>query len=194
MVEVMDEGIGKIVKALKETRQFENTIIVFISDNGANQYGNNGGLKGYKGSAYEGGSRVPAIFSYPSEINKGLVNNEIVFTMDLLPTLLDFIGEKPSARGIDGVSIKDSLLNQARLPQRNVFLSHKNRSYVRAGDWKLVRKENEKEDLLELYNLSDDIAEKNNMSASKPDLVSELLGRLEAWEEEVNDVVQAISQ
>ena len=65
MVEVMDEGIGKIVQMLKETGQYENTIIVFLSDNGANHHGDNGDLRGYKGGVYEGGSRVPAIFSYP---------------------------------------------------------------------------------------------------------------------------------
>ena len=80
------------------------------------------------------------------------------------------------------------------MPQRNVFLSFKNKSYIRAGDWKLVRIENEKEDLLELYNLSDDIAEKYNISASNPDRVRELLVKLEAWEKEVTDGVQAISQ
>ena len=74
MVEVMDEGIGKIIKTLKETGQYNNTIIVFLSDNGANRKGDNGPLKGFKGSPYEGGSRVPAIFSYPDKIKKATVN------------------------------------------------------------------------------------------------------------------------
>ena len=77
MVEVMDEGIGKIIKTLKETGQYNNTIIVFLSDNGANRKGDNGPLKGFKGSPYEGGSRVPAIFSYPDKIKKATVMSKL---------------------------------------------------------------------------------------------------------------------
>jgi arylsulfatase A-like enzyme len=121
MVKVMDDGIGKIIQMLKETEQYGNTIVVFISDNGANRHGNNGNLKGYKGGVYEGGSRVPAIFSYPDVIEKGMINEQIILTMDLFPTLLDFIGQKPSAANIDGISIKDNLIHQIKLPQRDVF-------------------------------------------------------------------------
>ncbi|MCL4149975.1 UNVERIFIED_CONTAM: hypothetical protein GTU68_021479 [Idotea baltica] len=173
MVEVMDEGIGNIVKALKETGQFENTIIVFISDNGANQYGDNGGLKGYKGSAYEGGSRVPAIFSYPAEIKKAQTFNGVVLTMDLLPTLLDFIGQKPSLKNIDGLSIKENLLHETELAPRDVFFSYKNRRFVRRDDWKLVHLKNASGTTTELYNLADDIAEENDLTLCTQKLVEE---------------------
>jgi arylsulfatase A-like enzyme len=69
---------------LKETEQYENTIVVFISDNGANRYGNNGNLRGFKGGVYEGGSRVPAIFSYPGIIKKRVITLYCIFLQLML--------------------------------------------------------------------------------------------------------------
>jgi len=184
MVEVMDEGVGKVIQALKETGVYENTIVIFISDNGANSYGNNGVLRGFKASAYEGGSRVPAIFTYPGKFKKGIVNHQTALTMDLLPTLLDFIGQKPST-DVDGISIKETLLHQAQLPERDLFYSFQNKSFIRNGDWKLVYIEREDGDKVELYNLADDIGEQNDLSSVHPEMAKEMFGRLQAWQKEV---------
>ena len=192
MIEVMDEGIGRIIQTLKATDQYQNTIVVFISDNGANRHGNNGSLKGYKGGVYEGGSRVPAIFSYPNKIKQGRINNQIVLTMDLLPTLLDFINQKPSAN-IDGISIKDNLLNQEKMPQRDVFFDYKNKSFIRSGEWKLIQIEKEKNPQLELYNLTKDRKEQNDISAIHPELVNQLSTKLIHWKKEVEEGVQVVS-
>lgn len=192
MVEVMDEGVGEIVKTLKVIGQYENTIIVFLSDNGASTNGNNGVLKGYKGGVYEGGSRVPAIFSYPEIIKKGLINKQVVLTMDLLPTLLDFIDQKPSV-AIDGISIKENLLHEVELPERDVFFAFKNRSFIRDGDWKLVKIEGNNNDEIELYNFADDIGEKHDVSSDHPELLSILTDKLDLWEKEVNKGVKVVS-
>lgn len=146
MVEVMDEGVGRIMQSLKETGQYENTIVIFISDNGANHYGDNGGLRGFKAGPYEGGSRVPAIFSFPKEVKGGSVNNQTVLSMDLLPTLLDFIGRKPST-SVDGISIKENLLGQEKLPERDVFFAYGKKvlSGAETGNWwwsKIKRRKN----------------------------------------------------
>lgn len=194
MVEVMDEGIGKIIQVLRETGQYENTIVIFISDNGANGHGNNGGLRGFKAGVYEGGSRVPAIISYPGTIAKGTTNHEIVLTMDLLPTLLDFIGQKPSATRIDGISIKENLLNQTELPPRDVFFSFKNRSFIRSGDWKLVQIKNDQEEKFELYKLSNDLQESQDLSQTHPERVQAMLAKLDSWKIEVNRGVQVVSK
>ena len=188
MVEVMDEGVGRIIESLKEIGQYENTILVFVSDNGANHFGNNGGLKGFKASAYEGGSRVPAIFSYPDAIKGGNVNDQVVLSMDLLPTFLDFIDQKPTEI-IDGQSIKDNLLHQTNLPERDVFFAYGKKSFIRSGDWKLICTENKNGRNLQLYNLANDINERNDMSSDRSDLVSLLLEKLEAWEKEVREGV-----
>ncbi len=194
MVEVMDEGIGKIIQVLKETKQYENTIIVFLSDNGANRFGSNGGLRGHKGDVYEGGSRVPAIFSYPDKVKKGMINNQIVLTMDLLPTFLDFIDQKPSSTHIDGISIKENLIHQTNLPERDVFFAYGNNSFVRSGDWKLVYKKNKNGDKIELYNLSNDLQETNDVSLINPDLVKKLSNKLQLWKKEIKAGVSLVSK
>ncbi|GAB3008020.1 sulfatase-like hydrolase/transferase [Cyclobacterium sediminis] len=193
MVEVMDEGVGKIIQSLKETGQYENTIIVFISDNGANHYGNNGGLRGFKGGAYDGGSRVPAIFSFPKEIEGGGVNDQTILSMDLLPTLLDFIGKEPSS-SIDGISIKENLLEQKKLPERDVFFAYGNKSFIRSGDWKLVVIEDKTGEKIELFNLSEDLQERNDLHSKEPDLSNRLLKKLETWAVEVREGVDLVSR
>lgn len=193
MVEVMDEGIGKIVQSLKETGKYDNTIVIFISDNGANRYGNNGGLRGFKGGAYEGGSRVPAIFSFPKEIKGGGVNDQTVLSMDLLPTLLDFIGKEPGS-AIDGISIKENLLKQKKLPKRDVFFAYGNKSFIRSGDWKLVSVENNGRKKIELFNLSEDLQERNDLHSKEPELSNRLLKKLETWAVEVREGVDLVSK
>lgn len=194
MVEVMDEGIGKIMQVLKETGQYKNTIVIFLSDNGANRNGNNGDLRGYKAGVYEGGTRVPAIIRYPNKIKKGTLNNQTVLTMDVLPTLLDFIGQKPSSESIDGISIKDNLIHKTNLPSRDVFFAFGNKSFIRSGDWKLVRIKSKSGDKIELYNLSNDLQESNNLSSNNPDLIYKLIGKLKIWEKEVQEGVELISK
>jgi arylsulfatase A-like enzyme len=194
MIEVMDEGVGKIIQSLKDNGQYENTIILFISDNGASKFGNNGVLRGTKGSPYEGGSRVPAIFSYPNKIKQAIINNEIILTMDVLPTLLDFIDQKPSVKNLDGISIKDNLIHQTNLPKRDVFFSFSNKSFIRSGYWKLISKERKNNQKLELYNLTDDLVERNNLSKTNPDLVKTLSEKLKLWQKEITKGVIKISK
>ncbi len=194
MVEVMDEGIGRIIETLKATGQYEKTLIIFLSDNGANHYGHNGGLRGFKGGVYEGGSRVPAIISYPGKIKGGRVNTQMVLTMDLLPTLLDFIGQKPAGENIDGISIKDNLLNLTDLPQRDAFYSFGNNSFIRSGSWKLVKQKRKDSEKIELYNLSNDLQEKVDVGSQNPDLMNQLKERLNIWEKEVREGVKEVSR
>lgn len=194
MVEVMDDGVGRIMQTLKEIGEYENTIVLFISDNGANSFGDNGILRGYKGGPYEGGSRVPAILSYPRILEKGIVNNQLVLTMDLLPTLLDFIGQKPSGKNLDGLSIRDNLLHQAELPNRYVYFRYKKHSFIRNRDWKLINTEGDNASKIELYNLQTDIREENDVSRDKSELVDEMLMKLNSWKKEVSEGVEVVSE
>ncbi len=193
MVEVMDEGVGKIIQALQEIGEYENTLFIFLSDNGANRNGDNGVLRGYKGGVYEGGSRVPAIISYPHKIPKGNVNQETVLTMDLLPTILDFIGQKPSADHIDGISIKQHLIDQTHLPKRDVFFSFKDLSFIRNDKWKMIRIREQDEARFSLYDLSEDLSESNDVANKYPDLMNELQKKLEKWEHDVRKGVEKVS-
>jgi len=194
MVEVMDEGIGLIMKTLKETGLDKNTIVIFCSDNGAAKYGDNGVLHGFKASVYEGGHRVPAIAWYPEKFKAGAVNDQTVLTMDLLPTMLDFIGTKPSGINVDGISIKNLLLAEEELPERDLFWKYGNGNAIRSGDWKLVNNMIGGKESVELFNLSDDVSEKNDLSAQKPELVKQLKQKLESWQKEVTKGVPVVSK
>jgi len=194
MVEVMDEGVGKIIDALKETGAYENTMIIFLSDNGASKNGDNGLLRGRKGGVYEGGSRVPAIISYPNKIKKGLISTQTALTMDLLPTVLDFIGQKPSTENIDGISIKEHLTNQAVLVERDVFFGFKNKSFIRSGRWKMISIKDPDRTRLELYDLSTDLSENNNIGLENPDLLNKLNEKLTIWKEDVRKGVNMVAQ
>jgi arylsulfatase A-like enzyme len=194
MVEVMDEGVGKIMQVLKEIGEYENTMVIFLSDNGANANGNNGVLRGHKGGVYEGGSRVPAIISYPNKIRKGRINKQTVLTMDLLPTVLDFIDKKPGAENIDGISIKENLINETKLPERDVFFSYKNLSFIRSGKWKMVRIKDKNEYIFELYDLSVDLPERDEVGSENPDLMNEMKEKLEMWGKEIRAGVKIVSE
>jgi len=193
MVETMDEGVGQIITALKESGAYENTMIIFLSDNGANASGSNGVLRGQKGGVYEGGSRVPAIISYSRNIEKGGINNETVMTMDLFPTVLDFINKKPSVKLVGGISIRESLTKGKVLPKRDLFYTFKKQRFVRSGDWKMISRVVNGNQVLELYNLESDILESYDLSLEYPDLLDSLNTKLLEWQKDVRSGVQMVS-
>ncbi|MEN8117935.1 MAG: sulfatase-like hydrolase/transferase [Bacteroidota bacterium] len=193
MVEVMDEGIGRIMQTLKETGVDKNTVVIFCSDNGANKNGNNGGLRGFKGGVYEGGHRVPAITWYPGKVEAGTETSQPVLTMDILPTMLDLIEAKPSGANIDGISIKNLLLTGEQLPERDLYWSFKNKNAIRSGDWKLVSITSESNETVELFNIAEDISEANNLAEKHPELVKSLKQKLEYWDKSVNEGVNIVS-
>lgn len=194
MIEVMDEGIGRIMQALKDNGIEKNTIVIFCSDNGGTRYGSNGVLKGFKAGVYEGGHRVPAIIWYPEAIKAGTVSDEKVMSMDFLPTILDFIGVVPSGDKIDGISIKNLLLNGDPLPERDLYWCYGNKNAIRSGDWKLVSRIVNGEKVTELFNLQDDISEKNDLSSENPELIQMLSQKLIIWQKEVRAGVKLISK
>lgn len=184
MVEVMDEGIGEIMATLKELNLDKNTFVFFCSDNGASRkIGSNGGLKGYKSNLWEGGHRVSAIAWYPGKIAPGQVNDQTILTMDLYPTIMDLVGAK-IPEGLDGISVKDNIIEGMDLPKRDVFWGYVGRKAIRTGDWKLILRKNDAEPLL--FNLKDDIGENNNVASQHPEMVATMLKKLEVWSKDVN--------
>ena len=170
MVEVMDEGIGEVMKTLKDLNIDKNTLVFFCSDNGASsRVGSNGDLRGYKSTLWEGGHRVSAMAWYPGTILPNQVNDETILTMDLFPTIMDVVGAE-TPEDLDGISIKENLLQAKPLPERDLF-------------WELILSKNDAEPLL--YDLNKDIGENNNVASEHPDLVKPMLKKLEAWSENV---------
>jgi arylsulfatase A-like enzyme len=183
MVEVMDEGVGKVMATLKELKLDENTLIFFCSDNGASRkVGSNGSLRGYKSTLWEGGQRVSAMAWYPGTIQPNQINNETILTMDLFPTILDFAGGK-QPRNLDGVNLKSNLLEGKALEKRDLFWGYAGRKAIRQGDYKLILRNKDVEPLL--FNLKEDLSESNNIANKHPEMVKSMLKKLTIWSDDV---------
>ncbi len=187
MVETMDQGVGRILEALRENKIEKDTFVFFFSDNGATKQGSNGSLRGFKGSLWEGGHRVPAIASWPGKIEAGQVTHELAISLDLFPTVLE-IAETPvpDDRSIDGISLCSLFLKNESIGKRTLFWSFKNQRAVRDDNWKLVIPDREDRNSgFHLFDLSKDVEEKINLAEHEPKLVKDLIQRLTSWETDV---------
>jgi len=185
MIEVMDEGIGRIINTLKEQGLEKQTLVLFCSDNGAPKYGSNRPLKGGKGSIYEGGHRVPAIAWWPETILRGKEVDETILTMDIYPTLLDISKTKKTSK-LDGQSFKKVLLHQKHLKKRKTFWKYNGKKAVRFGEYKLITYPLKGIIKTELYNLKEDVGETDNILRKYPKMAAYLLKALSKWEKEVS--------
>ena len=193
MIEIMDEGVGRIVGKLEELKLRENTLIVFCSDNGPAPDGSSGGLRGRKGQVFEGGHRVPGIFHWPGQLPKGKVCKTPILTMDLLPTFVSLGGgEIEAKRKLDGIDVTE-VLKGSVLSRKPLFWKHGSSSAAREGDWKLVVTGAKKKKQIMLFHLDNDRNETVDLSSKNPEKVSRLLGLLESWEKEVA-VASPVSQ
>jgi arylsulfatase A-like enzyme len=140
--------------------------------------------RGGKFSNYEGGYRVPAVARWPGRIKAGWTSDELIVGMDLLPTIMDIVGIEVSRhRKLDGISVKDHLLNQANLPDRRVYFGYEPKlgTAMRDGHWKMQTKE----DKVELYDLSRDIKETTNIADKYPERTRKMKAAIEKWKSEV---------
>ena len=181
-VEEVDWSVGEILQAVREAGIAEKTLVLFTSDNGAAGGLSSGPLRGGKGSAWEGGVREPTLAWWPGTIPAGSVCDEVATAMDLLPTFVTLAGAAvPNDRVIDGKDIRPLLLARpgARSPHECVFY-HQGTTLraVRSGPWKLFGNGS-------LYNLEDDIGERNNVAADHPDVVRRLTRTMDEFEAEI---------
>lgn len=180
----IDWSVGEILSTLKEQGIDENTIVLFTSDNGpAGRKGSAKPLSGHKGQTLEGGMRMPTVIRWPNKIKAGSDNDQLLTTMDLLPTFAKLIGAKvPSDRIIDGKDIMPVLLEGAESPHEYFFYSHWGTlEAVRWKDWKLrIIKGKET-----LYNLKADIGEQTNLKDEHPEIVVKLKEAMKKFEAEV---------
>ena len=184
LVEHLDDGIRRVLQALEDNGQRDNTLIIFTSDNGGlvDLGSSNGPLRGQKGEMWEGGVRVPAVASWPGRIQSGTTSSAVFVTMDIFPTVLDAAGAMHAGE-LDGRSFLPVLLGKENAaPTRHLFFVRREQPggvYYggRNGDYKLVQ--NVADGPFTLYNLSDDLAETTDLSASTPAAYSELMSALE---------------
>jgi arylsulfatase A-like enzyme len=196
MVEAMDQAVGKVLDEIEIQGLTENTIIVFFSDNGGLSTAEgspttNLPLRAGKGWLYEGGIRVPMILSWKGTVPAGEEINTPVISNDFLPTFLDLSGNGKILETIpelDGKSLKKWLLDPETAKDREALYWHYPHygnqggnpgSVIREGDWKLIYfYESQK---VELYNLKEDIGERNNLASSNSEKTEELKVKLFDW-------------
>ncbi|MCB1275399.1 sulfatase [Prosthecobacter sp.] len=191
MVASMDEAVGGVLAKLDETKQSENTLIFFVSDNGGpnlaaksgSNFTDNAPLRGAKGMVYEGGMRVPFLVSWPAKIKPGIYEQPVI-ALDFLPTSLaaaDEAGLTP--KNLDGVNLLPFLSGENTSAPHDTLFWRTNgpggNNAVRRGNWKLVRLGKAEP---ELYDLAADIGETKNLAAEKPEIVKELVGAIAEWE------------
>ncbi len=175
----IDWSTRVIFDELKELGIDDNTIVIFTSDNGSrlqNQGGSNGELRGRKGQTWEGGQRVPCIVRWPGNINPGTECDQIATTMDFLPSITNLIqGKKPSKK-IDGIEMTDLFFSNDKSSKRDNFFYYNEDDLeaYRYKNWKLHLKK-EGTEVQELYDLSKDIGETNNIFDENKDIVEQLL-------------------
>ncbi|MEC3908662.1 sulfatase-like hydrolase/transferase [Tamlana sp. 2201CG12-4] len=188
MMTSVDKGVGRIMATLKKYNIEENTLIIFISDNGGEERGVtagnvNGGLRGYKGTMYEGGIKVPALFYWKETLKPGLVNKDVMLSMDIFPTILHLAGIKEDKTlKPDGVNLWRSLKKGKNIKKRDLFWMHKERVVMRSKNLKLIIQNSD----VELYDLSKDPKELVDLSeniAYKKDL-DEMLIKSKNWHKE----------
>ncbi len=190
MVERMDEGIGKIMKALEACNVTDNTLVVFMSDNGANKTGSNSPYSGYKGNLFEGGIRVPCIVKWPGVLAKGVVSNQPCITMDFSRSIIRAAGASPAEnRPFDGIDILQAVETNQPIQKRTLFWrarrGDRTRKAVRDGSLKYIWLQQGEEIEEYLFDLEQDPKEKNNLLDNRREEVQRLKMLLENWEEQV---------
>lgn len=196
MVEAMDQAVGKVVNEIEKQGLTENTIIVFFSDNGGLSTAEgspttNLPLRAGKGWLYEGGIRVPMILSWKGTVPAGKEIHTPVISNDFLPTFLDLSANGKALETIpnlDGKSLKNWVLAPEKVTEREALYWHYPHygnqcgnpgSVIREGDWKLIYfYETQK---VELYNLKEDVGERNNLAAAQPELAEKMRVKLFDW-------------
>jgi arylsulfatase A len=183
VIEELDWSVGVILQKLEELGLEKNTLVVFTSDNGP-ATGSAGPLRGKKGSMYEGGMRVPCIMQWKGKIAEGKIVRQIIAGIDFYPTFANLASaDLPADRIIDGKDITDLILGKTAISPRKQFLyfdQGRGLKAIRQGDWKLFPGENP-----QLYNLREDIGEKNNLAIEFPELVERLTSSALQFEKEM---------
>jgi arylsulfatase A-like enzyme len=185
MIEGLDRGVGTIVQTLEKLGLDENTLVFFLSDNGgpekAGAY-SNGPLRGFKGSLYEGGMRVPMGAYWPGKIKPGASYEHPVLATDIFATCVEVAGGSlPTDRTYDSKNLMSLLTESVKTPlhgNETLCWDALGMQAARNGDWKLVM---QNKNVVGLYNIPADAGEQNNLAAAYPERVQELQGAFNRW-------------
>jgi arylsulfatase A-like enzyme len=185
MLSALDDGVGAILKSIRDRGLDRDTLVIFLSDNGGptgELTSSNAPLRGFKGQLWEGGIRIPFMMRWEGRISAGRTLHQPVISLDLLPTALAAAGA-PAASGLDGVDLLPLVAGSNDRPlHASLFWRYNSALALRSGDWKLVRQpagQRAQGSPFELFNLTDDIAEKRNLAETEPARAAELHAELE---------------
>ena len=187
MVERVDQGVGQILQALEEHGLTQNTLVIFTNDNGGEWLSRNAPLFHRKGTLWEGGIRVPAILRWPGVLPAGNTTAQVGITMDLTASILAATNTPvPADARLEGMDLLPILRGEAPIMDRTLFwrikIPRRHQLAVRSGSWKLLIDDSQ----LLLFDLAQDVGERNDLAAERPELVRELYGRIQQWEEDVD--------
>ena len=182
MIRQMDEGIGRILAALKKQKLEKNTIVVFTSDNGGERFSDTWPLVGKKMDLLEGGIRVPYIVRWPAKVKAGGVTAQQAVTMDWVATFLDAAGVQPDrSYPLDGKSLLNVIQKPENIFARDLYwkMLYREQKAMRSGDWKYLSVEGNEF----LYNLAKDERERANHAAREPKRLAALRAKYQAWDD-----------
>jgi arylsulfatase A-like enzyme len=164
MVENLDRGIGRVMETLKKLNLKENTIVIFLSDNGGDYDfgGSNKPYSGEKATLWEGGIKVPCVMEWKGHISSGQIIDQPIISLDLFPTLIHLVGVTPPDQFPDGFDIRDVILGNGTVPDRYLFFRFQNQIAVRDKRWKYLKDSNGKE---YLFDITKDPYEQENIIA-----------------------------
>ena len=179
-VTYMDEAIGQIMDLLVRHDLEENTIVIFFSDNGGSGgAADNTPLRGGKSRMFEGGIRVPCIVRWPGVVPAGLVCDEFLNSMDILPMICNAAGiQLPMGVKLDGFDMAHVLAGKEKSPREEMFWQRRGDKSARVGNYKWVESSRGSG----LFDLSSDIGEQHDLSKEKPEILNMVKSRFTAWE------------
>ena len=179
----MDEAVGTVVEAVDKAGLKEETVFLFLSDNGGSGNGGNAPLKGSKSTMWDGGLRVPFIARWPGKLPAGKVTDEFLTSLELVPTLLSIAGAKPpQGVKLDGFDMMPVLRGEVKSPRQEMFWQRRADKAARFQNWKWVESGKGRG----LYDLSSDLGEKRDLSGDKPEVVRMMQEKFAAWRQEMD--------
>jgi arylsulfatase A-like enzyme len=185
MLERVDQGVGEIVAALETLGLTRDTLVIFTNDNGGEWLSRNAPLFHRKGTIWEGGVRVPLIMRWPGRIPAGRTTAQVGLTMDLTATILAATGTPvPEAARLEGIDLLPQVQANVRPVERTIYfrVAARQQRSVRQGDWKLMVEAG----AVMLFNLADDLGERNDLAKERGDIAQRLRPLIAQWEKDVN--------
>ena len=204
VIEHIDAEVGRLMDTIRELGLSNNTIVIYTSDNGPwlqfkNHGGSAGPLRAGNGTTFEGGQRVPCVMWGPSRIPAGTTCDQLVATIDMLPTIAKLTkSQLPGDQRIDGMDVSGLITGELETSPRNEYLHYTSRGEIegiRQGDWKLLVKkkapprkrpnaQTPPPEVL-LFNLASDLGEQNNLAEQNADRVAAMTARMQELDDEI---------